>query len=494
MSSAPTSRPDGFDVIVLGAGPAGVFAALRTVELGASTALVTTAEFGGMAANDGPVPVRALAFAARLMRDARDLPRYGITASEPVLRYDRLLARVREVAHDVSTHSALRERVDASGVKVYESVGAARFIDPDTIETEGGLRLEARKFIVCTGGARQRLSIPGFEFTHTHSDAWKLSELPPSVLVVGGGDTGVQIASMFHAFGSDVQLFERGPRILHAADGAIAAAVAAGLRESGVVLRERFGAITSFEKTSSGVRMNFHDGRRAESAEAALVVVAAGWVADTARMNLGAAGVELDPRGNVRVDRFLRTSAAHIFAAGDLTGRLMLVPGAIEDGFVAATNAVRGPTLPLPRRVTPSGSFTHPEYAEVGLTEAKARETHDVVTTLVPFEAAVRPIIEGRTFGFCKLVVDRGSCRILGCHVVGERAVEITQLAAVAMAADMRVDDLARVAVSFPTYAEVLVHAAVLAALELGQPLSGQAERVRREAHRAWPEHAASHP
>ena len=130
--------------------------------------------------------------------------------------------------------------------------------------------------------------------------------------------------------------------------------------------------------------------------------------------------------------------------------------------------------------MTPAGSFTHPEYAEVGLTEAAARETHDVVTTLVPFQAAVRPIIEGRTFGFCKLVADRGTFRILGCHVVGDRAVEIAQLAAVAMAADMRVDDLARVAVSFPTYAEVLVHAAILAAIELKLPLSGQAERVRQ--------------
>ena len=95
-----------------------------------------------MAANDGPVPVRALAFAARLMRDARQLPQYGITASEPVLRYDRLLARVREIVHDVSTHSALREKTDALGVTVYEQAGAARFTGPHTIETEGGLRLE----------------------------------------------------------------------------------------------------------------------------------------------------------------------------------------------------------------------------------------------------------------------------------------------------------------------------------------------------------------
>ena len=481
MPAPAQSRSNVYDLIVIGAGPAGALSAIRAAELGAHTALMTSAEFGGMAATDGPVPVQALAFAARLIRDARQLPRYGITISEPELRYDQLLARVREVVHDVSAYSALREKTDAQGVTVYEQAGAAHFTGPNTIETEGGLRLEAAKFILCTGGRSRRLAIPGIQLTHTHSHAWNLAGLPPSLLVIGGGDTGVQMASMFHAFGSKVQLFERGPRILHAADESVAAVVATGLREAGVAVRERFGDITSFEKTPAGVRINFRSGIRDESAEAAMVVMAAGWIADTAQMNLGAAGVELDPRGNIKVDRFLQTSAAHIFAAGDVTGRLMLVPGAIEDGYVAATNAIRGPELPLPHRVTPSGSFTHPEYAEVGLAEAKARETHDVVTTLVPFAAAVRPIIEGCTFGFCKLVADRWSCRILGCHVVGERAVEIAQLAAVAIATGMRVDDLGRVAVSFPTYAEVLVHAAVLATIELKLPLGGQAERVRRD-------------
>lgn len=466
------------DVVVIGAGPAGVVAAIRAAELGARTALVSSGEFGGMAANDGPVPVRALAYAARLMREARQLPRYGITSGGLALRYDELLERVGEVVRDVRARSALRERIDALGVTVHERTGAARFVDPHTIETERGPRLRAEKLILCTGGVSRRISVPGVELTSTHSDAWTLPAVPASMLVIGAGSTGVQVASLFHAFGARVELFEAGPRILPTEDEAVAAAVAGELRSSGVVVHERFGVIESFEKTPAGVRMIYRKDGIAHIAEAELAIVAAGWVADTAQLNLSAAGVELETRGYVQVDQYLRTSAPHVFAAGDVTGRLMLVPMAVEDGFVAATNAVQGPTLPLRHRVSPAGSFTHPEYAQVGLTEARARESHEVVAPVVPFDSAVRSIIEGRTFGFCKLVVDRESHRILGCHVVGERAVEITQVAAVAIAAEMPVDALARVAVSFPTYAEVLVHAAIRAAVELDLPLSGQAEHL----------------
>ena len=148
--------------------------------------------------------------------------------------------------------------------------------------------------------------------------------------------------------------------------------MAAAFRESGIVVREKFGAIESFEQTPTGVRMNFSKDGRRDSAEAALAVVAVGWAADTARLSLAAAGIEVNQRGFVKVDEYLRTSAPHIFAAGDITGRLMLVPEAVQDGFVAATNAVRGPTMPLGDRVSPSGSFTDPEYAQVGLTEKKA--------------------------------------------------------------------------------------------------------------------------
>ncbi len=202
--------------------------------------------------------------------------------------------------------------------------------------------------------------------------------------------------------------------------------------------------------------MNYRCDRSRHSAEASLAVVAVGWQANTVELNLAVAGAELDPRGFVAVDPYLQTTAPHIFAAGDVTGRLLLVPPAIQDGFVAATNAVRGPTMTLDVAVNPIGSFTDPEYAQVGLTEAQARAAHDVLTAKIQFDATTRTIIDGRTLGFCKLVVDQATHKILGCHVVGERAVEITQVAAVAITAGMRGDEFARIPLSFPTYAGIL--------------------------------------
>ena len=466
------------DVLVIGAGPAGAVAALRAADLGARTVLLTSCEFGGMAANDGPVPVRTLAHAAGLMRETRQLGRYGIAVGEPALDYGRLLARVREVVADVVAHSSLREQIDLAGVMVYEKAGRARFADPHTIVTLAGLRLQADKIIICTGGISRPLPVPGFELTSTHSGALELTEIPRSMLVIGGGATGAQVASIFSAFGSRVELFEVGPRILSAEDADIARAIATAFRAAGIIVHENFGAIESFERTSAGVRMNFSKHGKRHSAEAALAVVAAGWVANTSGLNLAAAGVVPDDRGFVKVDDYLRTSAPHIFAAGDVTGRLMLVPPAIQQGFVAATNAVLGLTMRLEQAVNTSAGFTHPEYASAGLTEAKARETHDIVTAVIDFDSTTRTIIDGRKAGFCKLIVDRKTAKILGCQVVGERAVEIAQVASIAISAGMQVTALGQVPLAFPTYTGNLAYAAAAAARQLDLDVGWQASRI----------------
>jgi pyruvate/2-oxoglutarate dehydrogenase complex dihydrolipoamide dehydrogenase (E3) component len=456
-----------FDVLVIGAGPAGVFASLRAADLGAKTALVTNEAFGGMAANDGPVPVRALAHAARLIRDAHQLGQYGIKVGTPVLDYPRLIARVKEVVKDVRGNSFLHELLMMAGVKIYENAGPAKFVDAHTVETGSGLKLWAEKIILCTGGMSRKLDVPGAELTKTHSDAWGLKEVPESMIVIGAGATGAQVASIFLGFGSKVSLFHAGTRILPTEDADVSAEMASAFVRQGMVVREGFGAIESFEKCDKGVRMWFGKEGKRESVEASLAVVTVGWTANTEGLNLGAAGVEVNERHFIKVDHDLRTTTPNIFAAGDITGRLMLVPQAVQDGYAAASNAIQGLNVNFAGQVAPIGSFTDPEYAQVGMTEEKARQTHDVLTVTLNFTLTARAIIDGCTEGFCKLIVDKGTAKILGCHVVGERAVEIVQAAAIAMTGNLGVDALAKVPLSYPTYIGVLGRASANAARQL---------------------------
>ena len=420
-----------------------------------------------MAANDGPVPVRTLAHAARLMREARQLGRYGISAGEPRLDYRRLLARVREVTGDVRAHALLRDELQHAGVTLHEHAGTARFVEPHVIESDNGPRLRAANIILCTGGVSRQLPVPGFELTCTHSDAWRLESAPDSLLVIGAGATGVQVASIFNAFESRVTLFEAAPRILMSEDEQVSGAMSTALQTSGVRVLEGAGTIERFEPSPAGVRLVYSRGDAEVQIDATLAVVAVGWVANTDPLDLPVAGVETDPRGYIKVDSQLRTTARGIYAAGDVTGHLMVVHEAAREAYLAATNATVGTTEVLPAEVSPLGSFTDPEYASVGLTEATARETHDVVVGEERFESMPRPIIDGRPTGFCKLVVDREEHNILGCHIVGERAVELAQLAALAVASGTKVEQLALVPFSFPTYANALGRAAVRAARQL---------------------------
>ena len=297
----------------------------------------------------------------------------------------------------------------------------------------------------------------------TPADAFGLTAAPASLLVVGAGATGAQVASIFNAFGTQVTLLQAGPRILPTEDELVSSVMAGAFREDGIVVLEDFGAIDRFEAIPEGVRMLFSKDGVQKSVQGQLAVSAVGWVADTQGLNLAAAGVELDERGRVRVDDALQTSTKHIFAAGDITGRMMLVPQAVRDGFIAASNAVSAERITRGTSADPIGSFTDPEYAQVGLTEVAARAAREVLVAIAYYEETTRPIIDGRTRGFCKLVLDPQTRALLGCHIVGERAVEVAQMAAIAMTAQLTVEGLARIPLSFPTYGNVLGRAALRA-------------------------------
>jgi pyruvate/2-oxoglutarate dehydrogenase complex dihydrolipoamide dehydrogenase (E3) component len=238
----------------------------------------------------------------------------------------------------------------------------------------------------------------------------------------------------------------------------------------GIRILEDAGTTERFESCPTGVRLIYTKSDTRQHVDATVAVVAVGWVANTSGLDLAAAGVQTDQRGYVWVDSQLRTTVPHIFAAGDITGHLMVVHEAVREGYLAATNAVLGSTSAMPAEVSPIGRFTDPEYASVGVTEATARNSRDVIVATERFDSLARPIIDDRPTGFCKLVVDRQLHTILGCHIVGERAGELAQLAAVAMASGMKVEQLALVPFSFPTYANAIGRAAVEAARNLEPP------------------------
>jgi pyruvate/2-oxoglutarate dehydrogenase complex dihydrolipoamide dehydrogenase (E3) component len=423
---------------------------------------------GGTCTNDGCVPTRVLAHAARLVRDAEQLAHYGLEGEPPTVDFARLLNRTQRVVYAVHEKKQLRGQLEAAGVRAFDRAGDARFLDAHALVLGDGSSLQGEKFILCAGGHARRLPFPGSEHALTHSDVWAMKELPRTVVVVGGAATGCQLASVFAAFGSRVWLLDVAPRVLGGEDGAVSDGVAEAFGRRGIEIVAGIGGIEKIAYENGSLRLFYTKNDEAHTLVAETIVLAVGWPGNVEGLNLEVAGVEVE-RGHVRVDDALRTSAPHVFAAGDITGRMMLVQSATYEGNLAAEQTVLGGEHSYRHKIVPHGGFTDPEYASVGLTESRARsEGYDCAVAVVPYAELDRGVIDGRTEGFCKLVVDRPTRHVLGAHIVGEQAVEVVQIAATAMRAGMPVEQLADVEFAYPTFTAILGLAARRILRELG--------------------------
>jgi pyruvate/2-oxoglutarate dehydrogenase complex dihydrolipoamide dehydrogenase (E3) component len=445
-----------FDLIVIGGGPAGVTAALRARELGAKTALIEKGRLGGTCTNDGCAPTRVLAKVARLVRDARQFEIYGLQASVPSIDFAKVIERTQQVIYQLEEKKQLIAHLEEVGVTTLHGVGPARFVDPYTVQVSNGDRLSAQKFILSAGGSSRRLDFPGSQYALTHSDVWSMKTLPASLVIVGSGATGCQLASIFSAFGTHVTLLDLAPRILLAEDEAVADTVQGMFAYHGVDVITGMSGIQQLERSANGLVLTYTMNATQHDLPTDAVILAVGWPGNLPDLNLDSAGVEVN-RNYIVVNDSLQTSAPHIYAAGDITGRMMLVQSAVYQARIAVENALSAlGNLREQHRLVPHGGFTDPEYASVGLTEVQARLRHKCSVATVPFVDLDRAVIDGYTSGFCKLIVESESRLILGAHIVGEQAVEIVQLVATAMAAGMRVEQLADLELAYPTYAAVV--------------------------------------
>lgn len=446
------------DLLVVGAGPAGIAAALQARELGAQVTLLEADQTGGTSLNRGPAPVRTLARAARLMRDGSSWARFGLEGDPPKPNLEAVLgnsARVARYAHDKKNLSGLIRRYE---IDLVEGLGPVRFIEPHAVCASDGRSWGGDRVIVAVGGGPVRLAVPGAEMALTYGDIRALTELPQRVAVVGGADTGCQIASILTDFGVAVDLFEAAPRLIFSADASVSTELRSAFERKGMRVHTDT-LVAELRREGPRIELRYRTDGDVASTNVDAVFFAVGWRANIDELGLEAAGVQADRRA-IPVDDYLRTNVEHIFAAGDVNGRSMLVQSARMEGRVAAQNAVGGPTRQVIHDVVPSASFTDPEYGSVGLTEQAAAATNDIVTGVARYDDLLRPVADGRPEGFCKLVVDRRTRAVLGAHLIGDYSGEIVQMVAACMAARMPVEQIAELQLAYPTFTEAVTMAA----------------------------------
>ena len=447
-------------VIVVGGGPAGVQAALRAHELGAEVTLLEANKLGGTAFNEGPAPVRTLARAARLRTDTELYSQFGLKGEKPAVDFKAAIDNANRVAAYVNKVWNLTTVVEQQGVEVIDEVGPAHFVNNNTLEISDGRQFSADQIILTIGGKPRKLDIPGNELALSFHDLWSMTELPERVTVVGGSATGCQLASILIDFGAKVDIIEFADRLTPPSDIDISRKLEAAFKSRGMNVLTSTGR-QSIEKENSRLKVNYkhNDDDQTGSLMTDAVFLMVGWPADLEGLNLDATDIKLNGP-YIEVDDYLQTNVEGVYVAGDANGISMFVQSADHQARVAAQNAVSDSAKIYDPKAIATGSFTEPEYASVGMTQAQAEEEHDCIVEVIDYTGLPRAVMDARTDGFCKIIIDKKTQKLLGAHVLGSYSTEVIQVAATCLATGMTVYEIANLELAFPTFTEALGMAA----------------------------------
>jgi dihydrolipoamide dehydrogenase len=442
-----------FDVVVIGAGPGGYPAAIRAAQLGASVAIVERERLGGTCLNFGCIPTKTLIASAERFAHVREAAAFGVSVTGATFDYAAMVRRKDKVVDQL--RGGVKQLLTANGVKSFS--GAAAFKDRETIVIDGDVTIGAKRTIIATGSTS---ATPGFIPAHqriVESRAFlALDHLPQSMIVLGGGFIGCEIASMAAMLGVKVTIVELLADILMLLDADLRSEVRAHM-EKVLGIRVLTGKpLGDIAADSNGVSGRCGD----ETLRADLLLNAVGRRPVTDGLNLAAAGLEANARGFLDVDDFCRTKAATIFAIGDVTGKTQLAHFATAQAIVAAENAVGN----KPRRhetLVPNVIFTAPEVATVGLSESDAAaQKRAVKTGKFRFAGLGKGLAAGETTGFVKWIADADSERLLGAAAVGPHATELIAAATTAIRAEFTARELGETIHAHPTFSEAWMEAA----------------------------------
>ena len=464
------------DLCVIGAGSGGLSVAAAAAMMGVAVVLVEKGEMGGDCLNFGCVPSKALIAAGHAAQGMRMAGRFGVRAVEPRVDYADVHAHVHGVIRAIAPNDS-QARFEALGVRVIRAAG--RFVRKDTLEA-GSQVIKARRFIIATGSSPALPPIAGIETVRvlTNESVFDLKDLPARLIIIGGGPIGVELAQAFRRLGSDVIILEAA-QALAREDPEFSDVVVKRLRQEGVDLREGV-VIARVEARVDGVRVVLAGGAIDDNIDGSHLLVAAGRSPNLENLGLEAAGVTFDRKG-VNVSKSLRTSNRRIYAIGDVAGGAQFTHAAnYHAGLVLRATLFRL-RVKLQAHLIPRVTYTDPEIAVAGLTEAEARALHGKITILRwPFSENDRAQAERETEGHIKLLTTRRGV-VLGVGIVGPRAGEMIAFWQLVIAKGMKTRDIASVVFPYPTLSEISKRAATSGfAASLRNPWLGRALRFLR--------------
>lgn len=445
-------RKPAYDLVIIGGGAAGSEAAFTVADGGKSKIVLAEAtHFGGTCTNYGCVPTKALVRTARLVHLIRGADRYGIKVGAPEVEWRRAMGRAYQVRDHMLRYGS--NPFKKAGVEVRFPC-EAKLIGERKLLIGGEEEIEARAVLIAAGLEPIVPNVPGLrEAGYLDNEGiLELKELPNRLAVVGSGPIGSEFAQIFSRFGVQVTLIEHGARILFSEEPETSAAIRAVFESEGIEVRTRM-KMTRVELSDGVKRIFFESGASIEVDE---ILVAVGRSLGGKALGLDAAGIEWTPRG-IKVNKQLRTSKPWAWAAGDVVGGPLFTHVASEMGRVAARNAMKKTTERMDLRVVPRVTFTDPEVASVGLTEAAAKKGgRKVRTGFARLIEAEKAQIDGLEHGHVKCVADAKTGELLGCHIVSENAGEMIHEAVAMMAARTPVKVVAKAMHAYPTLSELM--------------------------------------